>query len=100
MSMRGAPQLRPNEIIITMRFYLRLYFLKISDDEFGVCIVFSWLKNAVLQKKICRSELWFRETVSEHGPPGRAQTVRGAGEVDVNDTAWVVRLQQMRTVGA
>jgi hypothetical protein len=27
------------------------------------------------------------------GPAGRAQTVRGAGEVDVNDIAWMVRLQ-------
>ena len=41
----------------------------------GVCIVFSWFKNAVLLKKCVDPSCGFRETVSDirAGPAGRAQ---------------------------
>ena len=39
-----------------------------------MCIIFSWLKNAVLLKKMCRSELWFSRNGFGHscraGRPG------------------------------
>ena len=72
-------------------------FVKIFDDESGVCIVFSWLKNAVLLKKFVDPSCGFRETVSDipAGPAGRSQTVRGEGEVSAMPARCVVPLHQM-----
>ena len=44
----GRTRRRKKAASILGTYILSLGFFKISDDECGVCIVFSWLKNAVL----------------------------------------------------
>ena len=89
---------------VTLRcaFICNCIVLKISDDEFGVCIVFSWLKNAVLLKKMCRSELWFSRNGFGHscraGRPGPNRERCGRGRRMA--ARRLVCPHQMRVAGA